>query len=184
MLVIGATCLAIPSIASADADCSDFSTQQEAQAYYEAHGGPAADPDDLDRDRDGIACDDLPGGGSAPSPDPPVTRGPRAPAGSNCVNLKVPKGMKAELRQAYRRGHRGQRPLDEGPRRGTTYYGRCGSTHWALARFYNDELGDMDGPEAFRRTGNTWHDINDNGACRVPLDMLRVWHLKRTISYC
>jgi micrococcal nuclease len=43
-----------------DKDCSDFSTQAEAQRYYEAKGGPAQDPDRLDADHDGSACDSLP----------------------------------------------------------------------------------------------------------------------------
>lgn len=50
---------AIP--ASGDVDCNDFSTQADAQAFFEAHD-PASDPYDLDRDADGIACESLPGG--------------------------------------------------------------------------------------------------------------------------
>jgi micrococcal nuclease len=44
---------------SGDKDCSDFSSQAEAQRYYEAKGGPAVDPDRLDGDHDGKACDSL-----------------------------------------------------------------------------------------------------------------------------
>lgn len=40
-----------------DHNCSDFSTQREAQAFFEANGGPYSDPHDLDRDNDGMACD-------------------------------------------------------------------------------------------------------------------------------
>ncbi|MEO6457536.1 MAG: thermonuclease family protein [Chloroflexia bacterium] len=43
-----------------DRDCPDFDTQEEAQEFYVASGGPANDPHRLDRDRDGIACEDLP----------------------------------------------------------------------------------------------------------------------------
>ncbi|MBE7553156.1 MAG: thermonuclease family protein [Anaerolineales bacterium] len=43
-----------------DRDCGDFSTHAEAQAFYEAAGGPVSDPHRLDRDSDGIACEDLP----------------------------------------------------------------------------------------------------------------------------
>ncbi len=44
-----------------DRDCGDFSTQREAQAFYEAAGGPAVDPHRLDgRDGDGIVCESLP----------------------------------------------------------------------------------------------------------------------------
>jgi hypothetical protein len=38
-------------------NCSDFSTQGEAQAYYNAQVG---DPDGLDADHDGVACEALP----------------------------------------------------------------------------------------------------------------------------
>ncbi len=43
-----------------DRNCSDFDTQQEAQAFYEAAGGPEKDPHRLDGDGDGIACQSLP----------------------------------------------------------------------------------------------------------------------------
>lgn len=44
-----------------DRDCSDFTTQAEAQAFYEAAGGPAKDPHKLDgSDRDGRVCETLP----------------------------------------------------------------------------------------------------------------------------
>ena len=42
-----------------DKDCSDFSTQAQAQRYFESKGGPARDPDRLDSDHDGQACDSL-----------------------------------------------------------------------------------------------------------------------------
>lgn len=66
----------VPGVAGArDKDCSDFATQEAAQAYFIAHGGPGADPDSLDSDGDGIACETLPhggagggGGGSNPPP--------------------------------------------------------------------------------------------------------------------
>lgn len=40
-----------------DHDCSDFDTQEDAQLFFEANGGPYDDPHDLDRDGDGMACD-------------------------------------------------------------------------------------------------------------------------------
>ena len=43
-----------------DRDCSDFRTQAEAQAFFEAAGGPEKDPHRLDSDGDGIACESLP----------------------------------------------------------------------------------------------------------------------------
>ena len=42
-----------------DWNCGDFSSQAEAQAFYEGEGGPAIDPHDLDRDRDGVACENT-----------------------------------------------------------------------------------------------------------------------------
>ena len=48
-----------------DRNCSDFDTWAEAQAFYEAAGGPESDRHRLDRDGDGVACASLPG---APGP--------------------------------------------------------------------------------------------------------------------
>lgn len=41
-----------------DRDCSDFATHDEAQAYFDDAG--AGDPNGLDRDGDGVACETLP----------------------------------------------------------------------------------------------------------------------------
>lgn len=41
-------------------NCSDFGTRTEAQAAYDACGGPRNDVHRLDRDRDGVACERLP----------------------------------------------------------------------------------------------------------------------------
>lgn len=46
--------------AGPDRNCGDFETQAEAQAFYEAAGGPQSDPHRLDRDGNGIACESLP----------------------------------------------------------------------------------------------------------------------------
>ena len=43
-----------------DRNCSDFSTHEEAQAFFIAAGGPESDPHNLDGDNDGIACESLP----------------------------------------------------------------------------------------------------------------------------
>ncbi len=40
-----------------DQDCGDLTTQAEAQAFYEAAGGPEEDPHRLDGEGDGIACE-------------------------------------------------------------------------------------------------------------------------------
>ena len=44
-----------------DRDCGNFDTWVQAQEFYEDSGGPDRDPHRLDRDRDGIACESLPG---------------------------------------------------------------------------------------------------------------------------
>jgi len=41
-------------------NCSDFETQEEAQAAFEACGGPETDIHNLDQDNDGIVCESLP----------------------------------------------------------------------------------------------------------------------------
>ena len=47
----------------ADKDCKDFASQAEAQAWFEAHGGSAAhNVANLDRNRNGIACEAYPYG--------------------------------------------------------------------------------------------------------------------------
>ena len=47
-------------VQAADRDCSDFPNQAAAQTYFISQGGPSQDPDQLDGDGDGIACDSLP----------------------------------------------------------------------------------------------------------------------------
>jgi endonuclease YncB( thermonuclease family) len=63
-----------PRHAAADRDCSDFPNQRAAQNYFLAKGGPKSDPDNLDSDGDGIACETNPcpckystGGGGHPT---------------------------------------------------------------------------------------------------------------------
>jgi hypothetical protein len=43
-------------------NCDDFSTQPEAQAFFEKAGGVSKDTNRLDGDSDGIACESLPKG--------------------------------------------------------------------------------------------------------------------------
>jgi len=51
----------LPSGATAgDKDCKDFRTQRAAQLFFLRHGGPRYDPDRLDGDHDGVACEDNP----------------------------------------------------------------------------------------------------------------------------
>src|SRR5436189_298632 len=54
---------ALPSSSVAhrgDRDCKDFPTQRRAQFFFLRHGGPRHDPDRLDADHDGIACESNP----------------------------------------------------------------------------------------------------------------------------
>lgn len=70
LLVVLATAIALivffvaalpPSGAAAgDKDCPDFSSQRAAQFFFLKHGGPRYDPDRLDADNDGVACEDNP----------------------------------------------------------------------------------------------------------------------------
>ena len=69
-LLVGALALTLSAapaaLAQADKDCADFSSQAEAQAYFEANGGsPTNNVDNLDADHDGQACEafDYGGGG-------------------------------------------------------------------------------------------------------------------------
>lgn len=63
-LVAATAALAVAAGASpahaADRDCTDFANQRAAQDYYIAKGGPGRDPDHLDSDSDGTACETLP----------------------------------------------------------------------------------------------------------------------------
>ena len=56
-----------------DRNCSDFDTWSDAQAFYEAAGGPDSDPHGLDGNGDGIACESLPGSPTQASPTPSAT---------------------------------------------------------------------------------------------------------------
>jgi Excalibur calcium-binding domain len=56
---------AAPASASTDRDCPDFATQAEAQAAYNAVPG---DPERLDADGDGIACEVGEDGGQVTAP--------------------------------------------------------------------------------------------------------------------
>jgi hypothetical protein len=62
MAIMAALALATWSspAAASDRDCPDFSTQRAAQIYFLKHGGPRYDPDRLDADHDGVACEDNP----------------------------------------------------------------------------------------------------------------------------
>lgn len=75
-LNVAALFLAQPASA---ATCGDFSTQGEAQRYYDQYGGR------LDRDQDGIACEDLPTGGYST----PQRRYSQSPVTSNTCQYRL-----------------------------------------------------------------------------------------------
>lgn len=64
---------ALMTLSGTDHDCSDFSTQAEAQAYFDGQGYSAAnDPERLDSARgqgNGRACESLPSGAAPAQPD-------------------------------------------------------------------------------------------------------------------
>jgi hypothetical protein len=73
--------------ASGDRDCSDFTYQEDAQAWHNGHPG-----DRLDGDRDGVACESLPRRPS-PAPSSPAP----APTTSRHMTLVDAKGSAHDL---------------------------------------------------------------------------------------
>jgi len=65
VLFIVSLVFAVPGFAfAADKDCDDFASQEEAQKYWDEKGYSADyDPERLDRDNDGIPCEELSKGG-------------------------------------------------------------------------------------------------------------------------
>ena len=61
--------LAPAAMAQQDLDCSDFATQEEAQAEYNTD---PSDPNGLDADNDGIACETLQGSPSMAEDETPA----------------------------------------------------------------------------------------------------------------
>ena len=91
--------VALPSPAAAnhvgDVDCPDFPNQAAAQSHLDAHPG---DPDGLDGDSDGRACETLPcpcssGGGpppaAPPAPPPPPPPPPASEAAAQTAKARV-----------------------------------------------------------------------------------------------
>ncbi|WP_347059655.1 excalibur calcium-binding domain-containing protein [Blastococcus sp. HT6-30] len=58
-------------------NCENYATQEEAQAFFDAD---PSDPEGLDADDDGIACEDLPAGDSLPTE---PTQSPQPADGDN-----------------------------------------------------------------------------------------------------
>ncbi len=84
--VMESTPTATPSPSSSDdLNCSDFASQAEAQEVLE---DDPSDPNNLDGEGDGIACESLPGGGSASSTASAGGGLPPAPGGDyDCADL-------------------------------------------------------------------------------------------------
>ena len=100
-----------------DANCTDFGSQAAAQQYFLNNGGPDNDPDGLDSDGDGVACESNPcpcstsqgGGGGGQPPAPPAPPVQRADFGTIALNLKGRSGTSKDystrsgaVRQAVR----------------------------------------------------------------------------------
>ncbi len=73
---------AISPVTAQDRDCGDFTTQGDAQAVLSAD---PSDPNGLDGDSDGVACESLPAGGGSPP----------APAGSTSASAGSALGVAA-----------------------------------------------------------------------------------------
>src|SRR5690242_3492155 len=82
MTFVSLTAVSSGAAQAKDVDCSDFANQASAQSYFLNHGGPNSDPDGLDADGDGIACESNPcpcttgGGGGAGGGGHPTTHKP------------------------------------------------------------------------------------------------------------
>ena len=72
------------AFAATDKDCSDFQYQEDAQAVYNAD---PSDPNRLDNDNDGIACESLP---HRPVTKPPVTTTPKTTTPSTTTKTPAP----------------------------------------------------------------------------------------------
>lgn len=87
------------SVHKKDRDCGDFTNQAAAQRYFLSIGGPASDPDRLDADHDGIACESLPcpcdysTTAPTPTPTPTVTPTPTPTPEPASVSINFEDGV-------------------------------------------------------------------------------------------
>lgn len=149
-LVIG---VAAPATAthSGDRDCGDFAYQEDAQAHLNAH---PSDPDGLDADDDGIACETLP---HRPSSSPPPSQPPPSSPQQRC---DPPTGTETETNNAVARLYRAyfQRDADQD---GLNYWVpkyRSGelcltdiSEYFARSNEFVSTYGNLDNPNFVRR---------------------------------
>lgn len=99
-----------------------------------------------------------------------------ASGATTCRNLPITPGLKSALQQAHGRA------ASDGPiAKGSIYYGRCGSTRYAIATF-SKALADQ--PEKFRKlAGRRWVDKGDgfeNGCDAsarrpIPKALVKLW---------
>ena len=94
LLVAAATLLAFgvtatPAYAADTLNCSDFATQQEAQATLNAD---KSDPNRLDGDNDGVACEALPSGPRVSSGGTTTTKSTKSTATRKSQISSVPQG--------------------------------------------------------------------------------------------
>ena len=121
-VLAAAMCFPLAGVAAAqDKDCANFQTQAEAQAVYNQN---PSDPNDLDRDKDGKACEALPGypPGSAEGPSPAPSGGVETGAGGTAEDgpddsPELVLGVAGRWRA--RRGGRGAGSTPVGPRGAT-----------------------------------------------------------------
>lgn len=78
LIIVGLGILTPAAGAQVDRDCADFPDQAAAQQYFIQQGGPTSDPDRLDGDHDGVACDSLPCPCGADQPPPTPIPAPQA----------------------------------------------------------------------------------------------------------
>ena len=82
-----------------DRNCGDFDAWVEAQAFYEAAGGPDSDPHRLDSNGDGVACESLPGAperapaGARLLPAAPKSETPTLPTAVTVTPTPIPKPL-------------------------------------------------------------------------------------------
>ncbi len=72
LMLAGTIIMAGPANAQDDQNCADFASQAEAQAHYQAD---TTDPDGLDADDDGIACENHTGYSDGSTDMTPVSAG-------------------------------------------------------------------------------------------------------------
>ena len=85
LAVAASVMAAAPASAADQYDCPDFQTQSQAQKIYDQD---PSDPNGLDRDDDGIACEDAGGGGlSTSAPQGGVQTGAGGTAGLESETL-------------------------------------------------------------------------------------------------